>query len=88
MVEAPQGFVVAEECQKAASQNGYRRSLGEEAGWARYGSTTARGTLHLAAAGPGGPWFLALDHRGVVEEFEQPAADMPGPDCQLSWSWR
>ena len=79
MVEAPQGFVVAEECRKAAWQNGYRRSLGEEAGWARYGSTTARGTIHLAAAGPDGPWFLALDHQGVVEELEQPAAGMPGP---------
>ena len=79
MVEAPQGFVVAEECRKAASQNGYRRSLGGEAGWARYGSTTAKGTIHLAAAGPDGPWFLALDHAGIVEEVEHPAADMPGP---------
>ncbi len=79
MVEAPQGFVVAEECRKAAWQNGYRRSLGEETGWARYGSTTARGTIHLAAARPDGPWLLALDHHGVVEELKQPAADMPGP---------
>ena len=79
MVEAPQSFVVAQECEKAAWQNGYRRALGEEAGWARYGSTTARGTIHLAAARPDGPWFLALDHHGVVEDLEQPAADMPGP---------
>ena len=79
MVEAPQGFVVAEECRKAAWQHGYRRALGEEAGWAQFSSTTARGTIHLAAAGLDGPWFLALDHHGVVEELEQPAADMPGP---------
>ena len=64
VIEAPQGFVVAEECQKAASQNGYRRAKGEEAGWACYGSTTAKGTIRLAAAGPAGPWFLALDHAG------------------------
>ena len=79
MVEAPQGFVVAEECGKAAWQHGYRRSLGEEAGWVHFGSTTARGTIHLAAAGSVGPWFLALDHQGVVEELALPASDMPGP---------
>ena len=75
----PLGFVVAEECGKAAWQNGYRRILGEEAGWAHFASTTSRGTIHLAAAGPDGPWFLALDHDGVVEELALPAADLPGP---------
>ena len=50
MIEAPQGFIVAEECRKAASQNGYRRDMGEEDGWARYGSTTAKGTVYLAAS--------------------------------------
>ena len=79
MVEAPQGFVVAEECRKAAWQNGYRRPLGGEAGWARYGSTSARGSIHLAASGPDGPWFLALDHAGIVEELKQVPADVPGP---------
>ena len=37
MIEAPQSFVVREECQKAASQNGFGRILGEEAGWAAFG---------------------------------------------------
>ena len=53
--------------------------MSEEEGWAHYGSTTARGTIHLAAAGPSGPWFLALDHAGVVEDLTQPCAEMPGP---------
>ena len=79
MIEAPQGFVVAEECRKAASQNGYRRPRGEYAGWLSYDSTTAKGTIHLAAAGPAGPWFLALDHAGIVEELQHPPADMSGP---------
>lgn len=79
MVEAPQSFVIAEECRKAAWQNGYRRALGEAAGWACYGSTTAKGTIALAAAGPTGPWFLALDHVGVVEELAHPRTDAPGP---------
>lgn len=79
MIESPQGFVVAEECRKAAWQNGYRRALGEVAGWARYGSTTAKGTIALAATGPTGPWFLAVDHAGVVEELAHPRAEIPGP---------
>ncbi|WP_114374498.1 HNH endonuclease [Elioraea thermophila] len=79
MIEAPQGFVVAEECRKAAWQNGYRRALGQQDGWARYGSTTARGDIHLAAAGAGGPWYLALEHPGVIAELGLPPADMPGP---------
>lgn len=79
MVKTPQSFVVSVECEKAASQNGYRRSLGEEGGWASYDSTTAKGTIHLAAAGDSGPWFLALDHPGVIEALECPRSDMPGP---------
>ncbi|UFW81603.1 MULTISPECIES: HNH endonuclease [Rhizobium] len=79
MVEAPQSFIVREECEKAASQNGFRRVLGEKAGWAAFGSTTAEGEIHLGAAGGQGPWFLALDHAGVIAEIDLPAADMPGP---------
>lgn len=78
-IEAPQSFVVSQECQKVAWQNGYRRALGEADGWARYGSTTAKGTVWCAAARPGGPWFLALDHPGIVEELALPPTDLPGP---------
>jgi hypothetical protein len=79
MVEVPQSFVVREECQKAASQNGFRRIMGEEAGWAAFGSTTARGVMHLAAAGSSGPWYLALDHDGVIQELSLAAAEIAGP---------
>lgn len=79
MIQAPQGFVVATECRKAAFQNGFRRDLGEAEGWARYGSTTAKGSLFLAGGGEAGPWFLALDHAGVVAELGQPANDLSGP---------
>jgi len=78
-IESPQSFVVREECQKVASQNGFRRVLGEEAGWAAFGSTTARGSIFVAATSPSGPWFLALDHFGVIQELGLPAADVPGP---------
>lgn len=79
MLESPQSFVVREECQKAASQNGFRRILGEQAGWAAFGSTTAHGTIHLAGSGPQGLWFLALDHPGVIQELSLPAAIVSGP---------
>jgi hypothetical protein len=79
LLESPQSFVVREECQKAASQNGFRRILGEEAGWAAFGSTTAKGTVFLAAAGLSGPWYLALDHLGVIGELNFPETDYPGP---------
>lgn len=79
MIEAPQSFIVREECIKAAWQHGFRRALGETDGWAAFRSTTVPGTLFLAARGPKGPWFLALDHPGVIAELALPAADIPGP---------
>lgn len=79
MLEAPQSFVVREECQKAASQNGFRRVLTEEAGWAAFGSTTAHGVLYLSAAGPDGPWFVGIEHSGVVDEVGLVPVAMPGP---------
>lgn len=78
-IESPQSFVVREECEKAASQNGFRRILGEEAGWRAFGSTTAHGIIHLAAEGVHGPWLLAVDHAGVIAELGLPPAAMPGP---------
>lgn len=79
MIESPQSFVVSTECSKAAEQHGFRRRLGETDGWAAFGSTTAHGTIHLAAAGSQGPWYLALDHAGVIKELGLPSAEMPGP---------
>lgn len=79
MIEAPQSFVVREQCRKAAADNGYRKSLGEHDGWAGYGSTTARGNIYLAASGQNGPWFFAIEHSGVISELELAATDIPGP---------
>jgi hypothetical protein len=78
-IESPQSFVVREECQKAAAHNGFRRFLGERAGWAAFGSTTAHGTIYLSAASIHGPWFLGVEHAGVIAELGLPAADIPGP---------
>lgn len=78
-IEAPQSFIVREECEKAASHNGFRRVQGEEAGWRAFTSTTAHGAIFLAAESSNGPWFLATDHAGVVAELDLPAAAIPGP---------
>jgi hypothetical protein len=79
MIEAPQSFVVREECEKAAWQNGFRRPVEGPPGWAGFASTTVPGMIHLAAAGPQGSWYLALDHSGVIEELALPPAALPGP---------
>lgn len=79
VVENPQSFVTRQECDKVAFQNGFRRKLGENEGWVGFSSTTVPGTIHLAAGGAQGPWFLALDHAGVIEELDMPAVNMPGP---------
>lgn len=79
MIESPQPFVIREECAKAAWQNGYRRVLGEENGWAAFGSTTAHGKIWLAGASANGPWYLALEHPGVATELLLPKSDLPGP---------
>ena len=79
MIESPQPFIIREECHKAAWQNGYRRVLDERDGWAAFGSTTAHGTLWLAAASEQGPWLLAIDHAGVVAEMNLLPTDLAGP---------
>lgn len=80
-IETPPGFIVRTNAQKAAADNGYRLPAPPdpaEPGWLRYASTTAAGTLRLAAATPSGPWFLALDHPGVIAELPPPDP-IPGP---------
>ena len=79
ILTSPQPFIIREECAKAAWQHGFRRVLGETEGWAAFESTTAQGTIWLAAESSQGPWFLSLDHPGVMAELDLPVADLPGP---------
>jgi hypothetical protein len=79
--EDPPGFVVRTEAQKASWDNGYRieRETGP-GGWLRYGSTTALGDIWIGGVSPGGPWFLSVDHAGVVAELAAlPVAPESGP---------
>lgn len=79
LIVSPQSFVIREECDKAAWQNGFRRPLGEADGWAAYGSTTANGQICLAAESASGPWHLALDHAGVIAELDAVPSTGLGP---------
>ncbi len=79
MIQVPQTFSIQQEVEKATWQNGFRRKLGEIDGWAAFASTTVPGTVHISAEGVKGPWFLALDHAGVIEELGIPPASLPGP---------
>lgn len=78
MIEAPQTFVTRQECDKIAFQNGFRRSHGETDGWRRYSSTTAQGSIWLAAEKTG-TWLLAIDHDGVLGEIGLDGSDADGP---------
>lgn len=79
MIEIPQSFIVRQECEKAAYQNGYRRPLEERDGWRGFASTTVPGAIYMAATGANGAWFLALEHTGVIAELGLSPEPMEGP---------
>jgi hypothetical protein len=79
-LESPPGFVVRTEAQKAAWDNGFRLDRGAEGSWLHYASTTAPGSLWVAAASQRGPWLLSIDHPGVIAEIGTAAASsVPSP---------
>ncbi|WP_281968590.1 HNH endonuclease [Roseovarius nanhaiticus] len=77
-IEIPQSFVTRQECDKIAFQNGFRRSHGEIDGWRHYTSTTAQGSIWLAAEQTG-TWLLSIDHAGVLAEIGLKISDEDGP---------
>jgi hypothetical protein len=78
--ENPPDFVICTQAQQAAWDNGFRLERGVEGAWLRYASTTAPGTIWIAAASAQGPWFLSLDHSGVAAEIGSlPNSPATGP---------
>ena len=75
----PPGFIIETEATKAAFQNGYQRAEGWSAGWGRFASTTAPGTIYLAAVTQSGPWLLSLDHPTAVNALPLTPLTEPGP---------
>jgi hypothetical protein len=78
--ENPPGFVIRTEAQKASWDNGYRLDRGVEHGWLHYASTTAPGSIWVAAVSQRGPWLLSINHSGVAAEIGAlPGAPIAGP---------
>ena len=75
----PAGFIIETEATKAAFQNGYQMAQGWTAGWGRFASPTAPGTIYLAAVTPNGPWLLSLDHPTAAEVLTLPPLTHPSP---------
>ncbi|QCO55887.1 HNH endonuclease [Pseudorhodobacter turbinis] len=78
MIEAPQSFVIRQECDKIAYQNGFRRTQSETDGWRHYTSTTSQGAIWLASEQTG-TWLLSIDHAGVLAEIGLEVSDADGP---------
>lgn len=72
--ENPPSFIVRTEAQKAAWDNGFRLDRGTESGWLHYASTTAPGTIWIAATPQRRDWLLSIDHGGVATELVAPDA--------------
>lgn len=82
MINSTQSSTVRNEFLRATYKSGFRRELGETKGWqgwTSFQSTTVPGTIHLAAASDQGPWFIALDHKGIIEALEIPPSTISGP---------
>jgi len=79
MLQNPPSFIIETEATKAAFQNDYQQAQGWTAGWGRFTSPSAPGTIYLAAATPEGPWLLALDHLTAAEALELEPLTQPSP---------
>jgi hypothetical protein len=77
--QKPAGFIIETEATKAAFQNGYQMAQGWTAGWGRFASPNAPGTIYLAAVTPNGPWLLSLDHPTAADALTLPPLTHPSP---------
>ena len=69
MLQTPPGFIARTELRQAAWDNGYRVAHENDGAWLSYASTTAHGQLWLAAEGDRGPWWVAIEHPGVLADL-------------------
>ena len=78
--EDPPGFLVRSEIEQAAHRHGWLLEQGTQGAWICRASRHLPGNVWVGGVEGGrGPFFLALDHPGVVEEIELDRIDLPGP---------
>lgn len=77
--ENPPGASVRIEIKQAAYRYGWRIDRGERDGWFFRESATAPGTLALAGASAQGPWLIAVDNPGMVDELRLEPLSVSGP---------
>lgn len=80
MNQSTTDYILAEELDKAAYDHGFPLWEGSAGGWRRYRSTTAPGSIALAAVSPQGPCLLSLSHAALPTELDfVPAAEAGAP---------
>lgn len=68
-------FAYRSELVEAAANHGYRRQKGLANGWLFFASEeNVPGEIALAVSADGAAWFLAVEHAGVAERLDAPAA--------------
>ena len=82
------GFIVRTEAHKAASHNGYRLVRDVENGWLRFGSTTAKGDIWIAAVSDTGPWLLSIERSEIAAELGTPSVPIEQAPGKASYFFR
>lgn len=65
-------FIITTEARQAAFNGGFRLDLGLDGAWLQFKSSTAKGSIWIAAAAPEGPWLLAISEAHVAAELGAP----------------
>ncbi|WP_232469184.1 HNH endonuclease [Croceicoccus marinus] len=74
------GLIWSSELRDAAYYHGYRGEGGEADGWLYFRNqegVPGEIALAIGPADDGSPWFMAIDHPGVIAEFEAASAGPP-----------
>lgn len=84
------GLIWSSELREAAYYHGYRGEAGEADGWLYFRNqegVPGEIALAIGPADDGSPWFLAIDHPGVIAEFKAASAGPPPGRFQAAYAF-